>query len=202
MYLTDTIIFILLLAIAIIEFQYEKRSISIVLLYNNDHTLDKILQNIIYFFERFEIHFTITILRVKNPERRPHSTGHLFNIGYRHSPKMETYFFIDTTICPLSKYYELNKKSIGLSDVSRENRIHLIESICAVSLNRNYFKTMDGFSNAPNKDFGEFIKNLQSNVKSKREWGGYNSTYGSLQYSIDEKIPLNNYITKYTIVFV
>lgn len=200
MYLTDTLIFLLLVLIAIIEFRYEKRSLSVVLLYDNDHTLDKVLQNIIHFFEQFEIHFHITALKVKNPEKRPHSTGYLWNLGYRHSPKMENYFFIDSTLCPLSKYYELNRKSLSLDDVNAENRLYLLDSICAVSLNRRYFKAMDGFSNAPTRTYAEFLKTIEANRTSKTEWGGYMSTYGNVQYDIDEKVPLNSAVTRFVIV--
>jgi hypothetical protein len=201
MYISDIVIYILLIAIVFIELRYEKKTMGVVLLHNNDHTLDKVLQNITTFLETFEIQFYISILKEKNPESRPRSTGYLFNIGYRQMPRADVYLFIDATECPLSNFYKIHKSTRELTDICKPNTLRVIDDICGVCLYRNYFKRMDGFSNRPNSTFMEFLDTFKNNSKEKAAFGGYMSTYLNTHYDIVDKTPIHPTTTRFTIQY-
>ena len=59
-------------------------------------------------------------------------------------------------------------------------------------VSRTYYKAIDGFSNEPNRNFDEFVKQLENDYASKKKHGGYLSTNKNVQYNIIDKTIISN----------
>ena len=118
----------------------------------------------------------------------------MFNIGYRQLSGYDGYLFIDGNHCKLDSFYKLrsNEYKIKQDDIYVENKIKLVEDLCAVFISRSYFKKIDGFSNEPNRNFREFIKQLENDYSSKKKYGGYLSTNKNVKYNIVNKTMIAN----------
>ena len=175
------------------EYKIQKKQLGIIILHNNDHTLNKIVQYVTAFFEKLEQHFTIIIIKEeKSKKNNSRSTGRLFNIGYRQLSKLDGYLFIDSKYCKLDSYYYLLVKPTLLNNetIYPKNKIEVIDNLCGVFISREYFKKIDGFSNVPNSSFGEFLESLEGDKKAKEKYGGYLSTNLGIKYNIVEKTPI------------
>ena len=193
--ITNTVAILLIMIIIFLEYKIQKKQLGIIILHNNDHTLNKIVQYITAFFEKLEIHFTIIIIKEsKNKKDNNRSTGRLFNIGYRQMSKLDGYLFIDSKYCKLDSYYNLliNVSSLTNATIYPQDKIEIVDSLCGVFISRDYLKKIDGFSNEPNSNFKEFLKILENDRKSKDKYGGYLSTNLGIKYNIVEKTPITN----------
>jgi hypothetical protein len=202
MEISNTLVVILIFIIILLEYKIQKKQLGIVILHNNDHTLNKIVQYITAFFEKLEQHFTIVIMKeYRNNNTR--STGRLFNIGYRQISKLDGYLFIDSKYCKLDSYYNLLKKPTKLTNdtIYPKNKIEIVDNLCGVFISRDYFKKIDGFSNSPNNNFGEFLKSLETDKVVKDKYGGYLSTNLGIKYNIVEKTPITNNAIRIVIQF-
>ena len=195
--INDIIIFILVILIIIIEYKVQKKHLGVILLHNNDHTLNKVVQYISAFFEKLEIHFTIVIIKESknNKSKIKRSTGKLFNIGYRQLSKMDSYLFIDSKYCKLDNFYKIlvNKSTLTMDNIYPKDKIELIDNICGFFISRDYFKKIDGFSNGSNNSFSDFIKQLEHDTLSKTKHGGYLSNNVNTKYHISDKTSINNH---------
>ncbi len=198
MFNTLTIVLLIILLIILIEYSVDKKYLGIVILHNNDHTLNKVLQYIISFMQRHEIHYQILIIKEYKPEKNKKSTGYLFNIGMRQLSGFKNYLFIDTSNCNLNDFQKLNSnKKINKNDLFNNDKITLIDKICGISISREYFKKIDGFSNKDYKNFNEFIKELSKTKRDK--YGGYFSMNLNVNYDIIDRVPINPFTTRLTI---
>lgn len=188
--ITPLACFALLIAIILINIFYEKKHIGIILLHNNDHTLNKILDYLMNFFEKQHLIYHIIVIKEKRPNKE-RSTGFLFNIGYRQLGRMNHYLMIDTRHCSIQEFYKAlnSQKIIPNEQLLSENKIHYIPSLCGIAISRNMFKRIDGFSNQPNQNFIEFLDNLHANQRKK--YGGYQQMNHDITYHIYEKIMLS-----------
>lgn len=197
------IIFSILLVIILLEYTVKRNYLGIIILHNNDHTLNKILQTIMNFMNEHLIHYQILVIKEKsnkkdNPDKK-HSTGYLFNIGMRQLPGYNQYLFIDTNDCDLKNYYKnLNSKKISIDKLFIKKEINYYDKICAISISKELFKNMDGFSNIPNKSFKEFIENFN---KHRSTYGSYFSMNLNINYDIVERVPINSLCTRITIKY-
>lgn len=191
MEISNTLVIILILIIILLEYKIQKKQLGIIILHNNDHTLHKIVQYITAFFEKLEIHFTIVIIKEER-KNNSHSTGRLFNIGYRQMSKLDGYLFIDSKYCKLDSYYNLLVKPSLLTNdtIYPKNKIEIVDNLCGVFISREYFKKIDGFSNEDNNNFKEFLKTLENDRVSKNKYGGYLSTNLGIKYNIIDKTPI------------
>jgi hypothetical protein len=193
MEISNTLVIILIFIIILLEYKIQKKQLGIIILHNNDHTLNKIVQYITSFFEKLEQHFTIIIIKEeKSKKNNERSTGRLFNIGYRQLSKLDGYLFIDSKYCKLDSYYNLLVKPTKLTNetIYPKNKIEVIDNLCGVFISREYFKKIDGFSNSPNNNFGDFLKSLEGDKKAKEKYGGYLSTNLGIKYNIVERTPI------------
>jgi hypothetical protein len=198
--INDWIILLLIIAVIFIEKKVQRKNLGIVLLHNNDHTLMKTVQYISAFFEKLEVHFTMVVIKEKKVPKMKRSTGKLFNIGYRQLPKMNSYLFLDSTLCTLDKYLNLVKRPSRITEdqIYGNQHIQLIENMCGIMIERMKFKQMDGFSNAPNDTFDRFAK-LLSDDTSKNKYGGYVSTNIGTKYNIIEKTNITSHALRIVI---
>ncbi len=212
------IILLVLLLIILIEYSVKKEYIGIIILHNNDHTLNKVLQNIMSFMNNHLIHYQILVIKQKNPklqskeqglnsisqsqglnniESNNRSTGYLFNIGMRQLSGFNNYLFIDTIHSDLKNFFTIHKsKKFQPKTLFNKDSINYYDKICAISLSKQTFKEMDGFSNKSNKNFNEFIRNLE---KIKKKNDGYFSMNLDVKYDIVERTMVNPLTTKITI---
>jgi hypothetical protein len=193
MEISNTLVIILIFIIILLEYKIQKKQLGIIILHNNDHTLNKIVQYITAFFEKLEQHFTIIIIKEdKTKKNNSRSTGRLFNIGYRQLSKLDGYLFIDSKYCKLDSYYNLLVKPTKLTSetIYPKNKIEVIDNLCGVFISREYFKKIDGFSNSPNNNFGEFLDTLEGDKMAKEKYGGYLSTNLGIKYNIVERTPI------------
>jgi hypothetical protein len=195
--INDIFILILVLLIIIIEYNVQKKHLGIILLHNNDHTLNKVVQYISAFFEKLEVHFTIVIIKESksNKTKIKRSTGKLFNIGYRQLPKMDSYLFIDSKYCKIDNFYKilLTKSVLTMDNIYPKNKIELIDNICGLFISRDYLKKIDGFSNQSNNNFSDFVKQLEHDTRSKTKHGGYLSNNVKTKYHILDKINITSH---------
>jgi hypothetical protein len=190
------VLFLLIGLIIVIDYMYEKRYLGIVILHNNDHTLNKVLQFIMGFMNRHEIHYQILVIKEKNSRNR--STGYLFNIGARQLPGFSNYLFIDTTLCDISNLYKLNRNMrMNTRDLFIKNGINQFDKLCGVAISRNYFKSIDGFSNRKNNNFDQFIKSIGTNDA----YGGYLSMNLNSKYDIVDRTMINQFVNRITIKY-
>ncbi len=197
--ISNWLILVLAIIIVFLEYTIQKRQLGIIILHNNDHTLNKIVQYITAFFEKLEIHFNIVIIKERNkPSKR--STGKLFNIGYRQLPGMDGYLFIDSKGCDFDNFYKLLVKPSKLTDITiyPRDKVEVIDNLCGLFISRNYFKKIDGFTNVPNSSFSEFIDLLD---KPRRDYGGYLLTNFGNKYHIIEKTPISSNAIRILIKF-
>jgi hypothetical protein len=193
MEISNTIIIILIFIIILLEYKIQKKQLGIIILHNNDHTLNKIVQYITSFFEKLEVHFTIIIIKEeKSRKNNSRSTGRLFNIGYRQLSKLDGYLFIDSKYCKLDSYYNLLVKPTKLTNetIYPKNKLEVVDNLCGIFISREYFKKIDGFSNSPNNNFGDFLNSLENDKKAKEKYGGYLSTNLGIKYNIVERTPI------------
>lgn len=191
---SNLILLVLILIIIFLDYKIERKLLGVIILHNNDHTLNKLLQFINILMEHKEIHYQILVLKEK--KKKPHrSTGFLFNLGYRHLPRFNNYLFIDSTDLDLGKFYKNFNKILEINPKSMfvQNKINYLEEISGVFVSKNNFKRIDGFSNEPNKNFKEFVKY----INNRKEHNGYsNINKLELQYDIMERVPINNSTSK------
>lgn len=191
------LVIVMAFVIVILDYKIKNKNLGIVLLHNNDHTLNKIVQFICSFCDEQHIFYTVYIIKEKKILKN-RSTGKLFNIGYRQLSGLDGYFFIDGHLSDLSSFYKLraNQYHIQKDDIYVENKIKLVDDLCAVFVSRSYYKKMDGFSNEPNRNFKGFIKQLENNESSKKKYGGYLSTNKNAKYNIVDKTIISNNVVQ------
>ena len=194
------IILILLLAIIILEYSVKKNYLGIIILHNNDHTLNKVLQNIMNFMNTHLIHYQILVIKEKNAnESNKRSSGYLFNIGMRQLSGFSNYLFIDTTNCNLKNFYSIHKsKRITTNELFVKDSINYFNTICSIAMSKDLFKQIDGFSNKSNRDVNEFVKNLD---KHKNKYGGYFSMNLNVKYDIVDRTMINSLASRITIKY-
>jgi hypothetical protein len=182
------LVIVMAFVIVLLNYNITNKNLGIVLLHNNDHTMNKVIQFISSFCDDNHIFYTIYVIKEKKILKN-RSTGKLFNIGYRQLSGLDGYLFIDGHNCKLDSFYKLraNQYHITKEDIHVENKIKLLEDLCAVFVSRPYFKSIDGFSNEPNRNFGEFVKQLDNDYSSKKKHGGYLSTNKNVKYNIVDK---------------
>jgi hypothetical protein len=187
------LVIVMAFVIVLLNYNVKNKNLGIVLLHNNDHTMNKVIQFISSFCDEQHIFYTIYVIKEKKVLKN-RSTGKLFNIGYRQLSGLDGYLFIDGHNCKLDSFYKLraNQYHITKEDIHVENKIKLLEDLCAVFISRPYFKAIDGFSNEPNRNFGEFVKQLENDYPSKKKHGGYLSTNKNVQYNIVDKTIISN----------
>jgi len=197
--ISNWLILVLVVIIVFLEYKIQKRQLGIIILHNNDHTLNKIIQYITAFFERLEVHFNIIIIKERN-KQSSRSTGKLFNIGYRQLSGMDGYLFIDSKGCNLDRFYKLLVKPSKLNEINiyPKDKLEVLDNLCGIFISREYFKKIDGFSNSPNSSFRDFIDRLN---KSRDDFGGYLSTNFGTKYHIVEKTPITNNAMRIVIKF-
>lgn len=191
------IIIVMAFIIVLLDYKIKHKNLGIILLHNNDHTMNKILQLISSFCDEHHIFYFIYILKERKVLKN-RSTGKLFNIGYRQLSGLDGYLFIDGENSKLDSFYKLKKNYYGIrkDDIYVENKIKLLQDLCGLFISRSYFKKIDGFSNKPNHNFKEFIKQLENNDSSKKEYGGYLSTNKKVKYNIIDKTIISNNIVQ------
>ena len=191
------LIVVMAFIIVLLDYKIKHKNLGIVLLNNNDHTVNKIIQLICSFCDEHHIFYTIYILKEKKVLKN-RSTGKLFNIGYRQLSGLDGYLFIDCESSKLDSFYKLkaNHYRIQKDDIYLENKIKVLEDLGAVFISRKYYKKIDGFSNKPNRNFKEFIRQLEDNYSCKKEYGGYLSTNKKVKYNIIDKTMISNNIVK------
>ncbi len=193
--LSNLTVLIIILLIILIEIFFVKRVLGIVILHNNDHTLNKILQFIMSYMQNHEIHYQILVIKEKKPIP-DRSTGYLFNIGMRQLSGFRNYLFLDTTNCDLKSFYTI--KQIDKNMLFDENKINYFDKLCGISISKNYFKKMKGFTNNKNKSFTDFMKILNSpNYK-----GAYGQMNEAAKYDIVDKIQINALTQKITMKYI
>ena len=191
MEISNTVIIILIFIVILLEYKIQKKQLGIIILHNNDHTLNKVVQYITAFFEKLEQHFTIIIIKEERKNKN-RSTGRLFNIGYRQISKLDGYLFIDSKYCKLDSYYNLLVKPTNLTNdtIYPKGKLEIVDNLCGIFISREYFKKIDGFSNSPNKNFKELLEILENDRTSKEQYGGYLSTNLGIKYNIVDKTPI------------
>lgn len=196
------VLLLLVVIIVVLEYSIHKKHLGIIILHNNDHTVNKVVSFVTAFFERLEVHFNIIVIKEqkRNADR---STGRLFNIGYRQMSKLDGYLFIDSTYCDLKDFHKLVSKPSALTSESiyPVNKIEIVENLCAVFISRDYLKRIDGFSNEPNEKFSDFLKILKDDKHSKDRFGGYLSTNFDTKYHIIDRTALSNNAMMFIIRF-
>ena len=187
------LVIVMAFVIVLLNYNVKNKNLGIVLLHNNDHTMNKVIQFICSFFDGHHIFYTIYVIKEKKVLKN-RSTGKLFNIGYRQLSGLDGYLFIDGHNCKLDSFYKLraNQYHITKEDIHIENKIKLLQELCAVFVSRTYYKAIDGFSNEPNRNFDEFVKQLENDYASKKKHGGYLSTNKNVQYNIIDKTIISN----------
>ena len=181
MNIPNWLIVLLIFIIVLLDLTIHKKQIGIVILHDNDHTLNKIVQYTTAFFERQEAYFTILVLKVKEKykdidtdnnnnnnknKNKNKSTGSLFNIGYRQLNRADYYLFLDTSHCQLDNYFNL-LVSPPQYQAPPPRTVQIMPEICGVLVSREYFKEFGGFSNIPTANFKDFLHNLKKNHKNK-----------------------------------
>ena len=196
---------VLIFVIFLLEYTIYKKQLGVVVVHDNDHTLNKIVQYLTAFFERTEIYFSIIVLKrqkEENDDRGKRSTGALFNVGYRQLGKVDGYLFLDSHSCHLENYFHLLvSPPPQLTHMYPQNALVLVPNMCGVLISREYFKQIDGFSNQPNTTFKEFVSILKHNKQSKKKHGGYQSTNKNIKYHIVEKVQLTQHAMRLIIKF-
>jgi hypothetical protein len=199
---SNLFLFLLVVLIVFIEFTVERKTIGIVILHNNEHTLNKLLQFIMTLMEHKEIHYQIIVVKEKRVRKSKRSSGFLFNLGYRHLPRFNNYLFIDSTYCSLPSLYRKLPKLLQLDtrEIFIKNKMNYLEDICGVFVSRDYFKSINGFSNRSNKSFGEFIditRNMRGNINGYLEINQL-----KLKYDIIDKSMVSSNASKITINYL
>jgi hypothetical protein len=191
------LVIVMAFVIVLLNYNITNKNLGIVLLHNNDHTMNKVIQFISSFCDDNHIFYTIYVIKEKKILKN-RSTGKLFNIGYRQLSGLDGYLFIDGHNCKLDSFYKLrsNQYHITKEDIHVENKIKLLEDLCAVFISRSYFKAIDGFSTEPNRNFNEFVKQLENDYSSKKKHGGYLSTNKSVKYNIVDKTIISNNVVQ------
>jgi hypothetical protein len=199
---SNLFLFILVLLIVFIEYTVERKTIGIVILHNNEHTLNKLLQFIMTLMEHKEIHYQIIVVKEKRVDKNKRSSGFLFNLGYRHLQRFNNYLFIDSTYCSLPVLYKKLPKLLQLDtrEIFVKNKINYLEDICGVFVSRDYFKSHNGFSNRSNKSFKKFIDIIRNMRKNTNGYLEINQL--ELKYDILDKSMLSNVASKITINYL
>jgi hypothetical protein len=200
------LLIVLIFVILLLDYTIYKKQLGVVVVHDNDHTLNKIVQYLTAFFERTEIYFSIIVLkRQKDKDKdtqKARSTGALFNIGYRQLGKVDGYLFLDSHSCHLENYFNLLvSPPPQLTHMYPQHALVLVPDMCGVLISREYFKAIDGFSNQPNATFKQFVGLLKHNKQSKKTHGGYLSTNTHIKYHIVEKNQLTPHAVRLTIKF-
>lgn len=202
------LLIVLIFVIFLLEYTIYKKQLGVVVVHDNDHTLNKIVQYLTAFFERTEIYFTIIVLKRQTEDSGvgadggTRSTGALFNVGYRQLGKVDGYLFLDSHSCHLENYFNLLVSAPPqMSHMYPKDALVLVPKMCGVLISREYFKEIDGFSNQPNTTFKEFVSILKHNKQSKKKYGGYLSTNKIITYHIVEKIQLTPHAVRLIIKF-
>jgi hypothetical protein len=202
MIMPNWVLVLLVVIIVFLEYSIQKKHLGIIILHNNDHTVNKVVQFVTAFFERMELHFNIVVIKEqkRNADR---STGRLFNIGYRQMSKLDGYLFIDSTYCELTDFHKLASRPSKLTSetIYPKNKLEIVENLCAVFVSREYLKQIDGFSNEPNEKFSDFLKILKDDKHSKDRFGGYLSTNFDTKYHILDRTALTNNAIMFIIRF-
>lgn len=193
----NEILLLLIGIIILIEIIVKKKVLGIIILHNNDHTLNKVLQNLIMFMQNHEIHYQILVIKEKIPIQN-RSTGYLFNIGLRQMPGMSHYLCIDTNNMNLLNINQ--SKKIKIDDLFINNGINYLEGLNGIIISRNYFKEIDGFPNKSNKTFIEFLENIRKNKQEK--YGGYFSMNLDIKYEIIDRLAINANASRITIQYI
>jgi hypothetical protein len=206
MIIPNWLLIVLIFVIFLLEYTIYKKQLGVVIIHDNDHTLNKIVQYLTAFFERTEIYFSIIVLKKQEAEAEAttttRSTGAMFNIGYRQLGKVDGYLFLDSKSCNLENYFNLLvSPPPQLKHMYPQNTMVLVGDMCGVLISREYFKAIDGFSNQPNVTFKEFVRILKHDKQSKKIHGGYLSTNKYIKYHIVEKIQLTPHAARLLIKF-
>jgi hypothetical protein len=200
MVLPNWLVILLIFAIVLLDLTIHKKQLGIVILHDNDHTLNKFVQYLTAFFERQESYFTILVLKVKNKKSKAKDTGTLFNIGYRQSNKADYYLFLDSGHCQLDNYFNL-LVAPPQYQFPAPGTVQIMPEICGVLVSREYFKEFDGFSNTTTATFPDFLRILKKNKKNKHAHGGYAATNANVQYHIVEKTQITPHALRVIIAF-
>jgi len=217
MVLPNWCVILLIFVIVLLDLTIHKKQLGIVILHDNDHTLNKIIQYLTAFFERQEAYFTILVLKVvknKNKNKNKNNylqtttthtqhtkqgTGTLFNIGYRQLSKADYYLFLDSAHCQLDNYFNL-LVSPPQYQFPAPRTVQIMPEICGVLVSREYFKEFDGFSNESGSGgaFQDFLRILK---KNKKTHGGYAATNTNLKYHIVERTQITPHAQRVMIAF-
>lgn len=195
------IISIILLIIIKLEYSVKKTYLGIIILHNNDHTLNKILQNIMNLMNSHLIHYQILVIKESNQKEitNKRSTGYLFNIGKRHLSGFGNYLFVDTIYCKIKNFYSIHSsKNIDMEKLFVKDSINYFESICSIAISKQLFKSIDGFTNKTNNSFNQFVENLN---KGKNKYGGYFSMNLDVKYDIIDRTTINSLTNRITIKY-